>query len=113
MSPRTELKLYFWSRRPLPIVLLRLSPAWANVCMHGVILCWCVGVWACMYLTFLFVSVRVCANVFSDVCVSTCVCVSHANGAPSPAPRPEVMGGYTQLPLPGSDEYSQQHAPLP
>lgn len=65
-----------------------------------------------MCLTFLFVSVYV-QMCFSNVCVLNCVCVSHANGAPSPAPRPEVMGGYTLLPLPGSDEYSQQHTPIP
>lgn len=97
MSLRTELKLYFWSQRPPPRRALSLI---GSVCV-------CVFAYEHICLTAAF------GFVLSDICVSTFACVSHANGALSPAPRPEVMGRYTLLPLPGSDEYSQQHAPLP
>lgn len=57
-------------------------------------MCMCVFsmVWPCMCLNFFSFWVCVCANVFSEMCVSTCVCVSHTNGAPSPAPRPRGYG---------------------
>ena len=75
-----------------------------------VILCVCVFV--CWRMSMYVSDFSVCAK----MCVFPLVyvCPTQMERPPLPlAPRPEVMGGYTQLPLPGSDEYSQQHAPIP